>query len=78
MELEEVAQDGNRAAMELCQEMLDRLGPGKEYECAIGAAATSFVFHAFRLALPRSEKDAIEFVQVLLNDVAYNLKEKGG
>lgn len=78
MTLEEVARLGNDASAQLCASMLDRFGPGREYECAIGSAATTLLFHVFRVMLPKSKDKAIEVVGAVLGDVAHNIRETSG
>ena len=78
MTLEEVAKQGNKAAMDLCRSLSEQFGAGAEYKCAVGSAATAFLFHAFRLELPKSKEKAVELLTVLLDDLGANLKEMNG
>lgn len=78
MALEELALEGNKVAMHLCTSLLNRFGPGKNYECVVGAAASTLLFHAFRIALPRSSEKAVELLQALLYDVGHSIKVTGG
>jgi len=69
---------GNEGAVALCQQFLDMLGSGVAYKCAVSAAATNLLFHAFRVVLPNGQDTAIELLQSLLDDVAHNVEKVGG
>lgn len=76
--IQKFAAVGNEGAVALCQQFLDMFGGGVSYKCAVSAAATNLVFHAFRVMLPQGEDKAIELLQTLLDDVALNLEKVGG
>lgn len=76
--LQKFAAVGNEGAVALCQQFLDLFGGGVSYKCAVGAAATNLVFHAFRVALPEGQDKAIKLLQEILNDVAHNAEKVGG
>lgn len=75
---EEAARAGNEAAFEVCHRILDRVGPGKEYRTIVGSMATSLLFHSYRLAVKDSKAKAVELLQVILDDVAHNVKNLSG
>lgn len=80
MTLEETAKVGNIRAMDLCRSFLDTFGSGGvDYECAVSAAATALLVHAFRIASSRrSTGHGTEVLSVILSDVTFNIKQLGG
>ena len=78
MTLEEVGKVGNEGSVQLCQALLDTFGPGKEYRCAVSAAASNLLVHAFRVVLPQGKAKAIELLQAILDDAAENARRMGG
>lgn len=78
MDLEAVSKVGNEASAQLCTELLDRFGPGVAYECAVGGAATTLLFHAFRIRRQNSTEKALELLSVILDDLAFNIKKTSG
>ncbi len=80
MELEEeTAKSGNRAAIELCEQMMRLFGPqGNRYSIAVGSAATAMLFHTYRISVRHSRKMAVDILQAILDDVARNVKDING
>ncbi len=76
MEPEEIAKSGNRAAIELCEQLMRLFGPqGDGYSIAVGTAATAMLFHAYRISRRHSKKRAVDVLQAILDDVARNIKD---
>lgn len=75
MDISEVVQEGNEVAMLLCKNLLEKHGPGRNYDCAVISAATTLLFHVYRLGIPKGTSK--ELVQAVLSDVSYNLDKYG-
>lgn len=69
---EKLCKEGNEAVAKMCQDLLEQYGPTPEYEIAITSAATTLLFHAYRLARHRGKPG--EVLQSLLDDVAHNAR----
>jgi hypothetical protein len=73
MSPEQVCKSGNEAVAQMCRELIDVYGPGKEYEMAVTSAATTLMFHVYRLA--RRHGKVTEILQNLLDDVTHNVRQ---
>ena len=78
MELEQVAKVGNHVTVEVCEQLMERFGPGKAYNCVIGTVATAMLFHSYRIHAHQSRKNGVEVLQAILEDVARNIKDING
>jgi hypothetical protein len=78
MTLEEASKIGNEAVVGMCSTLLDDFGPGVPYECAVGSAATTLLFHAYRIFIKRGPDKGVEVLKTILDDLALNIKNNGG
>ncbi|OGT60100.1 MAG: hypothetical protein A3E01_10280 [Gammaproteobacteria bacterium RIFCSPHIGHO2_12_FULL_63_22] len=76
---EAAAKAGNAVAADLCTTLLQKTGPHSlDYTCAIGAAATTLLFHAWQIGLHADRKQAIMILKSILDDVTTNAKSSTG
>jgi len=77
MDNNRITDRSNEVVAALCETLHREFGDGKDYRLAIAAASTTLLFHAFRVALQKSYLFAVEAMQMILKDVAANLKRHG-
>ena len=78
MTLEHSAKDANEAVAQMCTDFMENSSGPKDYECLVGSAASTLLFHAFRTGLRKSEAHGVAVLQAVLADTARNLKRLGG
>ena len=76
--LKKASKRASEHVQEMCSKMLDEMGEGPEYLCAVSSAATVILFHAVRVYMGGGKKDAASIIQAIVEDTAEHLKKADG